>query len=338
VEIGLYIGDVTGPCSLAEARTSARQAQQHHFAGVWAAQALGWDSLVLLGLVGDAVADLKVGSAVVPIAQRHPLVLASQALSVQAAVGGRLTLGLGTGIGAMVEGMFGLPTDRPARRMREYLTALIPLLRQEPVDFHGETLTTVGQVQIKEATAPQVLVAALGPAMLRVAGELADGVVTWMTGPRTIDSHIMPALDRAQREANRRSPRVVAGTIVCVTDNEQDARERVGAYYQMAGQVPEYRSVLDREGVIGPADIAAIGTETAVADQLRRLADAGVTELAVAPFGTDEERARTIAFLAELKPPAPEPAPTTTPSSKLQPAGESTTEYRSQPQTQPMSR
>jgi F420-dependent oxidoreductase-like protein len=302
VDIATYIGDVTGPVSLEDVVADATRAKQAGIAGVWAAQALGWDSLTLLALVGAAVPGIRLGTAVVPTPQRHPLVLAAQALSVQAAVGGRLTLGIGAGVGMMIEGMFGLPRDRPAVRMREYLAALRPLLRGEPVEFQGETLTVVGQIQVPGAVAPQVLLAALGPQMLDVAGSLADGAATWMVGPNTLADHIVPRLRQSADAAGRVAPRVLAGVLVCVTEDEPGARARVASYFELAGHVPEYRSMLDREGASGPQDVAAIGDETTVARHLRLLADAGATEIAAAPFGTPEEKARTLALLGELAP------------------------------------
>ncbi|SNQ48694.1 F420-dependent oxidoreductase, MSMEG_4879 family (modular protein) [Frankia canadensis] len=302
MDIAVYVGDVSGPSSLEESVTAARTAACGGASAVWAAQALGWDSLTLLALVGAAVPEIGLGTGVVPVAQRHPLVLAGQALSVQAAVGGRLTLGIGAGVGAMVGGVFGLPHDQPARRMREYLSVLGPLLRGEAVEHHGETLTAVGQIDLPTTCPPPVLLAALGPHMLRVAGELTDGTVTWMAGPRSLGQHIVPTLTRAARTAGRDDPRVVAGALVCVTDDRDSARGRIAARYALAGQVREYRAVLDREGVGGAQDVAVIGDEDSVARHLRGFADAGVTELAAAPFGTAQEKARTTAVLAGLAP------------------------------------
>jgi F420-dependent oxidoreductase-like protein len=227
---------------------------------------------------------LGLGTAVVPVAQRHPLALAAQVLSVQAATGNRLTLGVGYGIGAMVRGMFGLPVDRPARRMREYLTVLRPLLNGESVDHHGETLTATGQVTIPGAQPPPILLAALGPAMRRVAAELADGTITWMTGPRTLATFPDPAT-------------TTAGFLVCVTHDEAAARERIATQFAMAGQVPEYRAAFDREGVTGPADIAIVGDEDAVARRLAGLAELGIGELMASPFGDQQEQARTVDLL-----------------------------------------
>lgn len=296
MDIGIVAGDTYGPTTAASLLDQVRIAADAGFGTAWVSQALGWDAMTALAVAAQ-VPGIALGSAVVPVPQRHPLVLAGQALGVQAAAGNRLTLGIGAGIGAMVSSIFGLAADRPATRMREYLTVLRPLLRGEPVEHRGADLTAVGAVTVPGAEPPPVLLAALGPAMLRVAGELADGAVTWMTGPRTLGGHVVPRLIAAG--AGRPAPRVVAGLPVCVTADEPAARARIGEYFAMAGQVPEYRAMLDREGAAGPADVAVVGDEEAVLRQVHRLRDAGATELMAAPAGTPEERKRTVAALAD---------------------------------------
>ena len=290
MRIGCIIGDVRGPATASDLRGQARAAQAARLDSIWAAQALGWDALTAITLAGSAVPEMSLGTAVVPTPQRHPLVLAGQALSVQAATGNRLTLGIGAGIGAMLGGMFGLPADRPVTRMREYLSVLRPLLRGESVDHRGETLTAVGAVSVPGSQPPQLLLAALGPAMLRLAAAQADGVVTWMAGPRTLAGHIVPAIPAGHR--------VVAGLPVCVTTDEPRVRARIGTQFALAAQVPEYRRVLDREGARGAQDVAVVGDEASVARQLRRFAEAGVTDFMAAPFGTPAEQARTVLALA----------------------------------------
>ncbi|WP_328328739.1 TIGR03564 family F420-dependent LLM class oxidoreductase [Kribbella sp. NBC_00382] len=302
MRIGLAVGEVRGPASLDDVVQQVRDAAGG-FSTAWISQALGLDALTALAVAGREVGGIELGSAVIPVPQRHPLALASQALTVQAATGNRLSLGIGAGIAAMTAGMYGLPADRPAQRTREYLQVISPLLRGEAVDFAGETLRAVGAVQqpppLPSLTpaAPQVLVAALGPAMLRVAGELADGVVTWMTGPRTLAEHIVPSAQKAAAQARRSAPRVVAGLAVCVTDDADEVRTRFGAQFAMAGQVPEYRAMLDREGVTSPAELLITGSEAEVARAITRLASTGITDLMLAPFGTPEEQNRTTASL-----------------------------------------
>jgi len=301
MQIGLVVGDVRGPATLDAIVDQVRVAAEAGFATAWSSQALGWDALTTIAVAGAAVADIAVGTAVVPVPQRHPMVLAGQALTAQAAVAGRLTLGVGAGVGAMVSGMFGLPTDRPVHRMREYLTVLGPLLRGNSVDHRGETLTAVGAVTVPGGVpAPSVLVAAMGPRMLRLAGELADGIVTWMTGPKALGEHIVPAITKASADAGRQAPQVVAGLPVCVTGTADHVRARIAEQFALAAQVPEYRATLDREGAAGPQDVAIVGTETEVAQALTRFRDAGVTEFMAAPYGTAGEQNRTVDLLAEL--------------------------------------
>lgn len=301
MQIGLAVGDVRGPAPWDVVVDQVQVAAAAGFATAWSSQALGWDALTAIGLAAAAVPDIAVGTAVVPVPQRHPMVLAAQALTVQAAVGARLTLGVGVGVGAMVSGMFGLPTDRPVQRMREYLTVLGPLLRGHSVDLRGDTLTAVGAVTLPAGVAaPSVLVAAMGPRMVRLAGELSDGAVTWMTGPKTLGEHIVPLITKAASAAQRPAPRIVAGLPVCVTDAPDDVRARIAEQFALAAQVPEYRATLDREGAAGPQDVAIVGTETRVTQALTRLRDAGVTEFMAAPYGTAAEQRRTIELLADL--------------------------------------
>jgi F420-dependent oxidoreductase-like protein len=293
VDIGIAIGDVRGPAGMDDLLDQARQAHDAGIATVWASQALGWDALIALAAVGTHFPRLRLGTGVVPVPQRHPLVLASQALSVQAATGNRLTLGIGVGVSMLTRRMFGLDYDRPARRIREYLEVLLPLLRGESVDHRGETLTAAGAVGVPGVAPPDVLLAALGPAMLAVAGELTGGTITWMTGARTLAEHIVPAITGRNPKA-----RVVAGLLTCVTDDETSVRQRISEQFAIAGQVPEYRAVLDREGAAGPGDVVVAGDEGAVARQLDRIRDAGVTDFLAVPYGSAAEQVRTVALLA----------------------------------------
>lgn len=299
MRIGLAVGEIRGTTTVHGITGQVRSAADAGFPVAWSSQALGIDALTSLAVAGAAVAGIELGTAVVPVPQRHPLVLASQALTVQDAVSGRLTLGIGAGIGAMVTGMFGMPADRPGARMREYLSLLNALLHQQPVNHQG-FVTAAGAVTLPGITAPPVLVAALGPTMLRVAGELSDGTVAWMTGPRTLAAHIVPTITRAAYHAGRPSPRIVAGLPVWVTDDVDEARTSIGRQFGIAAQVPEYRSTLAREGLNSPADVAIVGDDAEVERGLRRLHDAGVTDFMAVPCGSDSEQQRTIDLLATL--------------------------------------
>ncbi len=267
----------------------------------WASQIFGYDALTALAAIGREVTGIAFGTAVVPTYPRHPVMLAGQALTVQAATDGRLTLGIGLSHQVVIENVFGMSFERPARHMREYLSILNPLLEGEQASFTGDTLraSTFGPLQIR-ASPPPVLVAALGSSMLGIAGRMAAGTVTWMTGPATIESHIVPTIRAAASEAGRPEPRIAVGLPVCVTGDAAAARAKASETFVIYGHLPSYRSMLDREGAEGPADVGIIGTEAEVRAQVRHLADVGATDFCGAPFGSADEIRASIAALATL--------------------------------------
>jgi F420-dependent oxidoreductase-like protein len=266
-----------------------------------ASQIFGYDALTLLAVVGAQVPDIELMTAVVPTYPRHPIMLAAQALTVQAATGGRLALGIGLSHRIVVEGVFGYSYDRPAHHMHEYLSALLPLLRGEPGSFVGDTVraTTLGPIEV-DAPPPTVLMAALAPRMLTMAGAMADGTATWMTGPETLASHIIPSITAAAADAGRGAPRIVAAFPVCVTNDVDGARRRAAEVFAIYGQLPSYQAMLEREGAGGPADVALVGDDAHVAEQVRHLAAIGVTDFGAAPYGSPDERAATMELLAAL--------------------------------------
>jgi 5,10-methylenetetrahydromethanopterin reductase len=280
---------------------SARLAHEHGL-DFWVPQLSDVDALTALAVVGREIPGLRIGTAVVPTYPRHPMVMAMQALTVQAATGGRLTLGIGLSHQVVIEGSYGLDFSKPVRHMREYLSILMPLLHEGRATFEGEELTarTLGPMKPPGATPPPVLVAALGRQMLNLAGRLADGTALWMVGPKTIADHIVPAITKAAETAGRPAPQIVVGLPVSVTNDRDGAKERATRGFGFYNNLPSYRAMLDREGAGGPADVAVVGDEEAVAAQLRSLAGLGATSLSLPVFGSAEERARTLRLLSEL--------------------------------------
>ncbi len=302
MRIGIHSG-LTGRAENAidDLLDSARLAHEHGL-DFWVPQLSDIDALTALALVGRELPGLRIGTAVVPTYPRHPMVMAMQALTVQAATGGHLSLGIGLSHQVVIEGAYGMDFSKPVRHMREYLSILVPLLNEGKVDFQGEELTarTFSPMKPAGATPPPVLVAALGSQMLDLAGRLADGTVLWMVGPRTIAEHIVPRITASATKAGRSAPQVVAGLPVSVTADTGAAREKAAAAFGFYNNLPSYRAMLDKEGADGPADVAIVGDEETVASQLHHLAAAGATSLSLPIFGTPEEKARTLRLLAEL--------------------------------------
>ncbi len=286
--------------SLDAAIASAREVEAQGFHGFHIPQIFGLDALTTLAVIGREVPRIELGTGVVPTYPRHPVMLAAQALTTQMACGGRLMLGIGLSHQIVIESMFGLSYAKPARHMQEYLAVLMPLLRGEPASFQGETISVNASINLADVPTPRVLVAALGPRMLALAGSLTDGTVTWMTGPATLESHIVPSIARAAADAGRPAPQVAVGLPVCVTDDADAARALAAETYQMYGFLPSYRAMLDREGAEGPADVAIVGDEETVAAGIRRVADAGATDFSAAEFGSSADRARTRELLRSL--------------------------------------
>jgi F420-dependent oxidoreductase-like protein len=268
----------------------------------FAVQIFGPDALTLLATAGAQVPGIELGTGVVPVYPRHPMMLAQQALTVQLATGNRLILGIGLSHQVVVEGMWGMSFDKPARYMKEYLGILMPLLHGETVNVDGERLTahTFAPLDLHDVNAPPVLVAALGDTMLGLAGRVADGTVTWMTGTRTIESHISPVIRAAADKAGRPAPRIGVALPICVTADIDATRELVNQEFAFYPSLPSYKAMLDKEGATAPADIALLGDEDAVRACVEQLAEAGATDFVASIVGTDEERERTFALLGEI--------------------------------------
>ena len=276
----------------------AKELKSRGFSSLWLAQIFGLDALTAITVIGREVPDIELGTAVIPTYPRHPHALALQALTTNAAIGGRLALGIGLSHQIVIEGMYGMSFDKPARHMREYLSILKPLLNGENVPFDGETLTWrgMGPPDVR-APAPQLLLAALAPRMLELAGGVADGTVTWMTGPATVADHIVPNITKAAEKAGRPAPRVAVSLPVSITANPDEAREQAATIFAIYGQLPSYRAMLDREGAAGPADVAIVGDEDTVAKEIQRIAEAGATDFAAAVYG---DIPRTLDVVTEI--------------------------------------
>jgi F420-dependent oxidoreductase-like protein len=186
--------------------------------------------------------------------------------------------------------------------MKEYLAALMPLLHGETVSVAGDRITTNAfqALELPGVKPPPVLVAALGDTMLKLAGRVADGTITWMTGIQTVQSHIVPTIRAAAEKAGRPAPRIAVSLPVSVTADIEAAKERANQDFAIYPNLPSYKAMLDKEGADTPADIAFLGDEDAVAASIAQLAAAGATDFVASIIGDAQERKRTFALLSEL--------------------------------------
>ena len=293
MRIGILTGGRGAVVDLHSLIQEAVQAEEDGFDSFWLPQVSagpGFDALTVLSLAGAQTCRIVLGTGVVPIFPIHPMTLAKQALTANLASNNRLTLGLGLSHRPSVEDVFGLSYDAPASHMSEYLSVIRPLINESSVEFAGKFYNVKGQFQVAGATSVPVLIAALAPRMLRIAGEQADGTITWMTGVKTIASHVVPRINAAAQAINTSAPRVCVGMPIAVTNDPQAARDQAAKLYQRYGQLTSYRRMLDLEGVEGPSEVAVIGSEAEVEQQLRGYADAGATEFlaSIFPVGDDE--------------------------------------------------
>jgi F420-dependent oxidoreductase-like protein len=298
VKIGLMSGATPGD-TLEQLIENAKALDQRGFASLWLANIFGLDAITTLSLIGRETERIELGTAVVPSYPRHPHALAQQALTAQIAASGRFALGLGLSHKLVIEDMLGLSYDKPARHMREYMAVLGPLLRGEPAKFEGDQYNVHAGLDFPGVPEVPVLIAALGDHMLKIAGETSAGTILWMTGPKTIETHIAPKLNAAATAAGRSHPRIVAGVPIVLTHDPDGIREKIAKGLVMYGQLPSYRAMLDKEGAAGPADISIVGDEKALDGELARLRDAGVTDFNAAVMSLEDGAYdRTVDYLA----------------------------------------
>lgn len=278
---------------------------------VWVPQIpTDFDALTAVALMGTRTSRIEIGTAVVPLQAQHPVHLVRQALSTHAALGGRLALGVGPSHHWIVQNMLGLPYEKPAKFTRDYLEVL-GAIKDLPgsIDVENDTFTVHNPLDIAPVAPMPVLVAALGPVMLKIAGERADGTVLWMADERAIGEHIAPRINKAAADAGRPEPRIVAGVPVCLcAPSEVDiARERANRILAEAEISPNYQRLLEHGESKDIGDMAIVGDEDAILAGFRRYEEAGVTDLSMRllPIGDTRDelvasKYRTREVVAEL--------------------------------------
>ncbi|GAA1247147.1 TIGR03564 family F420-dependent LLM class oxidoreductase [Pseudonocardia aurantiaca] len=266
----------------------------------WLPQGYAHDTLTSLAAIAREVPGIELGASVVVVQPRHPRVLAAQAQTVQAASHGRLTLGLGVSHPGLLE-VYGIPFAQPVEALRDHLDVLLPILDGKAVPGATGVGSDAASTTVPGAV-PRVpvLLGALGPRMLRLAGERTDGTITFLAGPRTIGEHVVPLLGRAAAAAGRPRPRVVAGLPVAVTSSPDRVRAQVARENEALAALPSYRTALDRDGFDDAGAMVIAGDEDLVAADLSRYAGLGVTDALISLVGEPAERQRTLQLLGHL--------------------------------------
>jgi F420-dependent oxidoreductase-like protein len=291
----------------------ARAAEQAGFTSLWVPQIPDdFDALTAITVMAQVTERVELGTAVLPIQSRHPVAMAQQALSTQAVTRGRLALGIGPSHHWVVEDMLGLSYERPAYQVRQYLEVLAAAFAGPgPVDVENEMYRVHNPLDITDITPTPILLAALAPVMLRLAGEQTAGTILWMADERAIGDHVVPRISKAADEAGRPAPRVVAGVpvAVCRNDEVDAARTRANQLLGHAEYSPNYQRLLEQGDAADVGDMMAVGDEAAVLARLQSYRDAGVTDLSVRilPLGADRDervasKTRTFGFLSSLCP------------------------------------
>ena len=297
MRIGVMVGPERGRYATKVERlvADAKWAEEAGLSSVWIPQIPDdFDALTAATLVALNTTRIEIGTAVIPVQPRHPIALAQQALSVQAVAQGRLALGLGVSHHWVIDEMLGLPYERPAATMRAHLQVLTKAFSGPGVvDVENDFFRVHNPLDITDVTPTTVMIAALGPAMLKLAGELTDGTILWMADERAVADHVVPSITKAAEAAGRPAPRVVAGIPVCLcSESEVDAAvERTNRLLSEAEVSPNYQKLLEHGNAQQIGDILAAGTEASIEKRLQSFADAGVTDVSVrvVPIGNGRE-------------------------------------------------
>lgn len=292
MRIGVFVSETWGdPSPIGEIRERARRVEAAGLQSGWVPY-LPWslDALVAVQAAGEATERIELGSAVIPTYLFHPLAMARQAASVQAAVGREISLGIGCSNVHVIQ-MHGLRYERPAQHVREYLEVLQRAARSEgQVDYQGELFRAQGLYSTPGTGLGPILVGALGPRMLRVAGELSDGTLATWSNERAIETVIGPEIRAAAKAAGRPEPRVGGVVPVAVTHDVNAVRESARGYFSVYDGLPRYRRMVELGGLESATDVAVIGDEQEVRKRLRAFADAGMTDFLAAPYSPGPNR------------------------------------------------
>ena len=304
MRISVFIGEGPSGTGVNGLVDAAIKAEQFGFDGIWYPQLNNVDALTVIGLASNNTSKIQMGTAVIPIFTRHPLVMAQQAMTVQIAINGRLSLGLGLSHKVIMQNSFGLKYENLTQHAIEYLSIINQLNESSSVDFTGQFYRAEWTIDLPNFSKFPVFFAALGPKMLAAAGKYADGTITWMAGPKVLERDIVPLITKSSKMAERSCPKILAGIPVAITNDIEKARESANKQFGLYKKFPSYKRLLCLENASLVSDIAVIGNRNEVKNQLERYYSSGANEiLAMAfPVGADhnQELNETWGILSEI--------------------------------------
>lgn len=299
MKLGLFVGALPTSLTVHEQIRDIVAAEREGFDSYWFAQTGETDVLTTIALAGQETERIELATGVIPTYTRHPNVLAQQAATVNQAINQRLILGIGPSHKPGIERL-GLKYDRPAQHIREYVEILRALSTEGEVDYHGKYFKMTARIGLVESQPYPIMISALAPLMLKVAGEVSDGTITWMAGPTALRQHVIPRLNEAASNVDRPKPRVVVGVPIAVSDDHEEALSTASETFKNYGKLENYRRILDHGEHIDPSEIAAVGTENEVAEQLANYADIGTTDLIAMVFPTGKNIDTSLRRTTEL--------------------------------------
>jgi F420-dependent oxidoreductase-like protein len=279
----------------------ARLTESLGYESVWVTHGLGRDSFLVLAAYGAATTRLGLGNGVVPIYPRHPVAMAQAALTLAEVSGGRFRLGVGVSHRASMEAMLGLTIVEPLVVMREYVAVLRGALGAGAA-FEGKHYRVHWSLALPARPAPPpIYLAALGPKMCELAGEIADGAILWLCPPDYVRDVARPAIERGRRRAGKTIEGfdLVAAVPLAVTDDPAAARAAFRNELSRYAALPFYRAMMDasglgkglrafdRDGAVPEsmaAALGAVGDAAAARAYLQAYRQAGVTLPAVRPI------------------------------------------------------
>ncbi|WP_020106605.1 TIGR03564 family F420-dependent LLM class oxidoreductase [Nocardia sp. 348MFTsu5.1] len=285
----------------------AKEAESQGFSSLWYASNVVRDPLIAMAIAGRETTRIELGTGVLQTYPCHPILQANRVAAAADAMGRPgMALGLGPSHASSIQDIYGLSYDRPGRNTEEYLQIITALLHGESVDFTGEDWSAHTQTTPPTHRVP-VLLSALSPRMLRIAGQFADGTILWMASAAAIETHIAPKINSAASQAGRPRRRIIAGLPVALHNDVDAARTATAATSGMYAEMPNYQRIIETGGGTTAAEIAIVGDESSVQKQLQQLLDAGATEIWAQPVAVGQDRAereasrkRTVAFLSSL--------------------------------------